>query len=435
VVFRYPLHTQLVSFFLVGMTLLLLFSSCDLPGPSDAKGTSVGCSKTHCATSEAAPGSGGNHLIDTWNNIHLFQTFDYNISDPLAVAKRYDFVWGARSDHVAAWRAGNPNISLSYYISFNRDGGNFSGDQTPHSLAYWKVSHPDWILYKCDQVTPAYAFGDPDIPFDFSNPAIVQWQVQTYAQPASVSGYDAIAADNVSLQNYPGACGVYKNGQWVQLYSGQRNDPHWQANIINWLGRMQKGLHSLKHPLALIANFSLNGRPADDPVVQQVLNNVDGVLDEEGFTNYGSGYLTGNQWLQKVQFIEEVQKQHKPYYIINEFPSVGRAELQWAIASYLMGKEHSAALFISTIQGYGTALRYDEYGAQIGSPEGPMYQSQHVYWRAYSNGLSIVNPDANDTYTITLNGARKYTDLYGNSVGPTLTMPPHSGVVLLLDNS
>src|SRR5439155_5684487 len=129
--------------------------------------------------------------------IHLFQTFDYNISDPATIAKRYDFVWGGQSDHVAAFRASNPGMSISYYIPFHRDEGTFPGGRMQHDLAYWEVTHPDWILYKCDRVTPAFEFGGPDTPLDFSNPALVPWQIQTYAQPASVSGYDAIAADNI----------------------------------------------------------------------------------------------------------------------------------------------------------------------------------------------------------------------------------------------
>lgn len=373
-------------------------------------------------------------LIDTWDNIHLFQTFDYNISNPSTIAKHYDFIWGTQFDHVAALRAGNPNIFLSYYIPFNRDGGIFPDNSSikDHNLTYWQAAHPDWILYKCDRVTPAYAFGDPTIPLDFANPALISWQIKTYAQPASVSGYDAIAADNVSLQNNFGACGIYKNGQWVQHYTGRLDDPQWRADVIYWLKQMQQALHQLQHPLALIPNFYQDDLPLSNPQIQQIMSNVDGVLDEEGFTDSGRGYPSASLWVQKVQFIENIQKLHKPYYIINQFPSVGQAEIQWSIASYLMGKEHTAALFISTIQGYGTALWHNEYGVQIGSPDGPMHQVQHVYLRKYSNGLSIVNPSATETATVTLNAVSHYTDLYGNSVGQTVTMPPHAGIVLLL---
>jgi Hypothetical glycosyl hydrolase family 15 len=413
----HPLNGQRLPYWLAGLVLLLIFSSCT-PFYSRSGTTSDD-------TPRIRP------FIDTWNNIHLFQSFDYKISDPAAISNHYDFVWGAEVDHVAAFRAGNPNIFISYYIPFNRDHGTFSNNGAYHDLAYWKAVHPDWVLYKCDRVTPAYEFGDPTMPLDFANPALLSWQIQTYAQPASESGYDGIAADNLDLQNQFGACGVYKNGQWLQRYTGQPDEPQWRTDVINWLTRMQQALHHLRHPLALISNFSLDDLSSSDPLIQQVVSHIDGMVDEEGFTRYGDGYLTDINWLQRIQFIESMQKQHKPYYIINQFPAVSYAEIQWALASYLMGKEHAAALFISTIQGYGADLRYDEYNIQIGSPKGPMYQMQNVYMRDYSHGLSIVNPSATDNYTITLNADSHYRDVSGNAVGQTITMPPHSGMVLL----
>ena len=421
------LLSRLLPYWLAGLAFLLILSGCDFLG-TNSKPTiiTVPAQPTHSST-----GAGIRHFIDSWDNIHLLLSFDYKISDPAPVAQHYDFVWGAEADHVSAYRSANPAIFLTYNVPFHRDKGTFSDEKAYHDLTYWKTVQPDWVLYKCDRITPAYEFGDPNMPLDFANPALVSWQIQTYAQLASESGYDGIAADNMNLQNLFGACGVYKNGQWVQRYTGQYDDPQWSADVITWLTRMQQALHRLRHPLALIPNLGIDDLSPSDPLMQQVLSHIDGMEDEEGFTRYGDGYLTGGAWLQRIQLIESVQEQHKPYYIINQFPSVDHAEIQWALASYLMGKEHSAALFISTSQGYGVDLRYDEYNLQIGSPKGPMYQTQNVYMRDYSHGLSIVNPSAADSYTVTLKADSHYRDVSGNPVGQTITMPPHSGMVLL----
>jgi hypothetical protein len=263
---------------------------------------------------------------------------------------------------------------------------------------------------------------------------VLSWQVQTYAQQASAIGYDGIDADNLNLQNLFGACGNYKNGTWVQRYNGQVNDTQWIADIITWLTRMQQALHSLPHPLALIPNLSLAPLSPDDPQTQQVLKHIDGVLDEGGFTLYSQGYLTDGDWLQRIQFIQSAQKMHKPYYIVNQFPplSVNSNEIQWALASYLMSNEHLSALFISTRQGYGGDTRYDEYNAPIGSPINEMYPGQNVYWRDFSNGRVIVNPSATVTYTVSLNvPSGHFVDLYGHSIGQTITLSPHTGSVLL----
>ncbi len=418
-----PLIRQKLCYFLTGLVLFLILSSC---ASARNSGTSQG------------PGEKLRSFIDTWNNIHIIQSFDYNISDPAALAKLYDFVWGAEVNHVAAFRSNNPSIFLSYYIPFHADWGTFSDNTTLHDLAYWKSVHPNWILYRCDRITPAYEPDYSNIPLDFANPAVVSWQIETYAKPASENGYDGIAADNLDLKNRYSACGVYVNGKWVRRYTGQLNDPQWRTDVIAWLTQMQQALHSLQHPLALIPNLALNDLSPSDPQIQQIVNHVDGVVDESGFTDGGERYLTDSEWMQRIQFMEDFQKQHKPYYVVDQFHQsspISHEELQWALASYLMGKEHLAALFISTYQGYGSDTRYSEYNAHIGSPVGNLYLSQGVYWRKYSNGLSIVNASSTNTYTVTLDAANQYIDLYGKPIiGHEVTMPPHSGMVLLINS-
>ena len=266
------------------------------------------CNGAHCAVSGTVPG--GRATIDTWNNIHLFQSFDYHVQNPASIAPYYDFIWGADASKVNAFRAGNPNITLSYYISFFRDSGFFGRSDMHQSLSYWKSVHPDWILYQCDRTTPAYEDGQLNVvPFDFSNPDLVAWQIQNYALPASQRGYDAIAADNLNMENLIGACGSYnKNGQWVQRYSGESNDPKWRADVLAWTTRMQQRLHSLQHPLALIPNLGIGAIPLVDTYVQQVVRHVDAILDESGFTNYGHGYVTDGDW-QQMMHLSRTHKQ------------------------------------------------------------------------------------------------------------------------------
>ena len=441
--FMRSLEKRLV-YSLVSLSLFFLLSGC-IPFESQsgqkidasATETPIGVTVPSCEPNCNTPGLRG--IADTWNNIHLFQSFDYNIQNPTPIARYYNFVWGASPSKVTAFRAGNPSMFISYYIPFHRDNGTFADADLgrQHDLNYWQSLHPDWILYKCDRTTPAIEYDNPNIPFDFTNPAFVQWQVQTYAQPASTNGYDAIAADNLNMENLFGACGFYKNGQWVQRYTGKTLDPQWQSDILNWVTAMQTALHALPHPLALIPNFSAGPIPLSNTIISKVVEHVDGILDEGGFTDYGSGYLTGDKWLHEIQFIRGVQtQQQKPYYISNEFKSdtLDHSEIQWALASYLMSKEHSSSLFITNIsnnqQNYGADRRYIEYNAPIGKPASEMYFSQNVYWRDYSNGLVVVNSSDTTTYTVKTS-ASTYVDLYGNHVNQTFSIPPHSGMVLI----
>lgn len=427
--FRGATHRKQFSLWLTrlltGFVFLCILSSCT-PTPSTGS--------KHLLTLTPVVKYGFRPFIDTWNNIHTFQTFDYNISDPASIASRYDFVWGANVEHVAAIRAGNPNIFITYYIPFHVDWGTFARNDARQNVAYWKKVHPDWILYKCDRVTPAYEFHHANVPLDFANPAVVAWQVATYALPASEAGYDGIAADNLDMQNLFGGCGFFQNGKWVQRYTGQPDDPQWRADVITWLTLMQASLHRLSHPLALIPNLGLETLSLTDPQWQQVVNHIDGLADEEGFTNDSRGYLTDGLWQQRVQFMEMLQQAGKPYYVVNQFPRsspINQQEFQWAVASYLMGKEHYASVFVSTYQDYGNDSWYAQYDADIGTPSGAMYQAQNVYFRQYSHGLSIVNPGSTLAYTVFLGSKETYKDLYGLSMGQTVTLGPHTGLVLL----
>src|SRR5690348_13690524 len=82
-----------------------------VPGDTPVGITVPGCRLASCTN--LSPVAGVRPFIDTWENIHVFQTFDRNVSDVGASAKSYDFVWGALPGNVDAYRASNPNILLS----------------------------------------------------------------------------------------------------------------------------------------------------------------------------------------------------------------------------------------------------------------------------------------------------------------------------------
>ena len=370
--------------------------------------------------------------VDTWNNIHPMLMFDGYITDPTGVAPRYDVVSSAKWYNVSQYRSTNPNMFLTYYMPFHRDNGTFRSILATLPLNQWKATHPSWILYKCDRKTPAYEFGDAEVPLDFSNPDVLNFQMQTYGIPASQSGYDGITVDNLNMENLFGACGTYQNGKWVQRYSGKYNDGRWEQDAVNWIIAMQQALHNLPHPMAMILNLGYGpSLTPTSPLIQQVLTHSDGILDEAGFTHYGSAFLTDQYWLQAIQLSNIEQNAGKPFYIIDNFPVLNRANMQWALSTYLMAKGHYCNLFVSTTQNYGIDAWHSEYSAQIGSPTGAMFASQHVYWRNYTHGVTIVNPSSKSTFKVTLNASLSYVDLYGNSVGSTVVLPPHSGIVLL----
>ncbi len=382
----------------------------------------------------ATGGSGANggssgtvDFIDTYDAVHAFLTFDYGVTDVATAATHADYVWGSDEPKITEYRAStNPGIVLSRYIPFTRD------PEASHDLAYWQSAHPDWVLYQCDQMTPAYEFGDPNVPLDITNPAVVDWQVTSYAVPAAAAGYDMIAADNFTLTNAFGACGVFQGGQWKALYDGTA-DPQYTADVLGWAKAFSTRLHALSpKPLGLIPNFQIGATPATDSDVVKLVSSVDAILDECGFSGCGGSYPSASTWLNIVKFAEYVQAQGKAYFALNEFnqsPPLANADVQWALASYLMSKEHASAIFTSGVQQYGGDNWRPEYAAAIGPPCGAMKSTQGVYAREYKHGYAIVNPTGQGaTFTLP---AGSFEDLYGGAMGGSVPLGAGTGLVLL----
>ncbi len=365
-------------------------------------------------------------FLDSHDGIHPFLTFDYDVTDFAMAAMHADFIWGADQANIAAYRASsNPKIVLSSYIPFTRD------PDGSHDLAYWQGLHPDWVLYQCDQKTPAYEFGDPNVPLDISNPDVVAWQVSSYGVPAAAAGYDAIAADNYVLTNEFAACGIFENGQWTALYTGT-TDPKYTTDVLAWVRTFGQNLHALRpKPLGLIPNFSLSGTPSTDPNVATLVAAIDGILDEGGFTDYGSGFPSESDWTSIVSLAEAVQAQGKGYFSVNQQSgtTVQTADIQWAVASYLMSKEHAAGIYVSGQQQYGGDNWQAEYAAKIGTPCGAMQKAHGMYSRLFQTGLSLVNPTTGSIdFTLPTGG---WQDLYGKSQSGTVTMAADTGMVLV----
>jgi hypothetical protein len=362
----------------------------------------------------------------TFDGIHVFQTFDGYVpwKDAKAHGVRYDMVWGAGVP--GNWSQSNPSILNMWYIPMTTDG-----DQK-NTLDWWLAFHPDWIVYKCDGVTPAWSQGLPQIPLDISNPDAVAWQIQTYATKAEAQGYSGMAADLVGFGNLNHACGVWMNGLWVQKFSGQSSDPAWTQAVQNWASYAHTYLHSLPRPLLLAANHVPTHASLGDPNEQAILANIDIDDDEAGFSNFGGGPASDAQFNSEVGWMRYTQSIGHAYMVTDRWKtaSVTAAQLDWSIATYLMGKRGAASLDVVDSHGYGYEYYYPQYNASIGHACGKMYAAQGVYLRRYSGGLAIVNTKPGQSFTVNLPQAA-YTSIEGGAVQSPVLVGGSTGMVLL----
>lgn len=405
----------------------------------------------------------------SYGRIALAQIFDYFPNDGTTMsaaqisadAGRYDTVWGSFDPQ--PWRSNNPQALVSRYYLMEEDSVAISG----HGLQWWQQNHPDWILYACDSngnptQDIAYSPGNgfADVPLDFDNPAVVQYQIEQSLIPyALANGYNAIAIDNVEFNDFmeggnpelgqtvkPGeyACGYYDtSGAFVKVYQSP-NDPQWTADTLNWMERAYSAAHAAG--LAVLVNHPI-GTPGDANE-QALLNDADVVLDESGFSAYGTyvNQTSGSILTTTYKYMEWVQSQGKAFVVIDRYAFSGESEptpdqVEYSIATYLLGNEGNAELYVnannSAGTGYGSEQYHQEYATPIGAPCAPMYggsayssTSASIYYRRFAGGMVVVNAGSTAPESATLPSNHVYTDIEGRTVTDPLTVNSNDAYVL-----
>jgi len=370
----------------------------------------------------------------SWRNssqgIHSFMVFDSGLNDTgiQGAAQYTDFVWGGH--HPTVWTAASPSTAVSQYIPYNRD------PEASRTLSWWKANYPSWVIYRCDKVSPATIDPtDTNIPLDITNPDVVTWQVSNYAVPAKKAGFSALAVDNFDLQNDQGACGVWRHNmtQWVTLYNPSHASAYAQAQI-RWLQSFHKSLKALG--LLLIPNYCISTLPYNSSTALAVLSAVDGVLDERGYTGWGSGFIGQAEWQNVLGWSRVLQQNGKGYYVINEWGTSSKSPTfearNWIVASYLCGNEGSSALWMGCIQCYGWYNPQPEYSLDIGMALGQADQQTNGVWqRVFQRGLVLLNPVGAVITNTSLQKGQEYEDSAGTQYSGSVTLQPGSGLVLI----
>lgn len=373
--------------------------------------------------------------------IQLGLAFDYNATNPRSIAKEVSYVFGG---HFLDWNFGfyPSGPRLDGYLPFDVDP--YPQTYPGNSLTDWQQTHPDWLVYRCDRVTPAsfgYGNTNTNVPLDFSNPAVRAWQVEQAAALLR-GGAQGIALDDFNFTNYAGRCGVYRNGAWTPLGYPRRGriNGRFTADMMTFLADISHQV-TQEFPTAKIAvNMSPSGSGLRD--VEAVTPFIDTDFDEAGFTGYGAQNLSGSAWRQEVRALQYLNEHGKAVDVngivaASSDRAVTRAEANWVLANYLLvkGKRTYTYIYAGNHTGFGSspsgyASFYDRrmYHLPIGYPTSPIVPYGGVYARGYSNGITIVNPSPRNPQTVSLGGT--YSDMFGRRYR-SVTLRPTSAIVLL----
>lgn len=390
-----------------------------------------------------------------------FQVFDAWGSPRVSVAaaeadgSRYSLIWGARPGMASAWRHNNSSLIATYYMPQETDASYVSWGGIGHNLAWWQANHPDWVLYSCTASgtptkIPAYVGSLPqNIPLDIHNPAVVQYQVNLAANYALKNGYNGLAYDEVLFQNIGGvsagtgayACGIYQNGTFVRRYAG-KTDVAWANDTVAWV----KAAHAIakSHNLKLVVNHPAGVYTNANEAA--LLANVDVDLNETGYADYSNYTKSTSLFKATLDWTRYAQAHGAAPVTIDKFyqsSAVTPTQVEYGVATYLMGNEGGSGLFISNNPGYGVEQFHNEYDVNYGTPCGAYYggsatnsSSPDLWYRRYSNAFVVVNggSTSRSSEVAKLPAGHTYRDLEGRPVSNPLTVGNHDAYVLLTTN-
>jgi hypothetical protein len=429
-------------------------------GGGTAGGTSVPPPGTGPAapSPSSAPGQPAS-FADTTGRVGLFQEFD-RLMSPGQIqsdAPRYDAVWGANDPQ--AWLSLHPGMLVSRYFIPQEDRSVLS----EHDLAWWQANHPEWILYACDANNNpthdlAYWAGvdRADVPLDFHNPAVVDYQVrQLNGASAIANGHNALAIDQIvfvdamvggnpnfgqTVKKGEYACGIWENGTFVRRYSGL-HDPKWTDDMVAFVKTARQIVSTdstlAPHHLKIIINHPLGS--ISDANEQTLFANIDGIVDENGYT-HGGDYTSAsraNLFKSTTDYLLYAQNHGLAVYIIDQFGAadITPQQREYAVAAYFMVNQSRAYMYMSPAVG-GSEHNYPEYSATLGTPCGAYYGGPHIYYRRYANGLVVLNSGSlpATAESAALPSGHTYTDIDGRKVTNPLSVASNDGYVLQTSN-
>lgn len=351
---------------------------------------------------------------DSSDGVHPFIVFDDHV-DPQDT-RNISFVWAATKP---AWS--QTHAVTSHYIAMV--------DAQP--VEYWQRVKPEWILYRCDRVTPAFYSTSPDAPLDFSNPDVVTYMATNRTAGATTN---AIAVDMMYLYNAGQACGVWSSdGQWVPKFTGSTWDDAFTDAVLSFAE--QFGAQVREQGFLFVGNICRAGDPWYGDKTARLIRAIDAFLCESGFSGAGTGLLTDDDWVSRVETAYKLQQEGKAFFPVNEWGGEPDCmTVQYLLASYYMSNLGSTGVYITQLGHYGFPNWWPQYDMYIGAPVDSrmhLIAEQEPWQRRFAHGIVLVNHHANTTATIKMSAGGK--DVCGNAfeAGKTYTLTPATAHIVV----
>jgi hypothetical protein len=329
------------------------------------------------------------------------------------------FIWGGASTSHALG---------SKYYPMDRDMNR------SHDIAWYRANFADAVAYRCDGTTPATTFAynwGSYTPIDVTNSRVRNYVFKTFLKPALAQGERVIALDNVSLRNPGGRCGVYRDGKWVRLFTGEARDPAFENSVFDWIGWLRKQIHEEGGQLAL--NAKVDSTELES--TRRLISLADVWLLEAGFTRDCAERVSDDQWRARLE-LSQWAAARMPWIDLDKSCASPQAlddsEAQWIVSNFLLAKGSQSFLGVVHDGEPNKMLRYPAaLNPPVGRPVGEAVATQGGGMaRQFTKGLVVVNPSSKGPLLFQVPQG-KWSDIRGRTVSGTVLLAKTSAMVLL----
>jgi len=305
-------------------------------------------------------------------------------------------------------KAANPNIIVLAYKQFGFINQFGSGNGASSSGVPWEqaVNHPEWFIK--DANGNDILAGDAwflHLANVYDDNYVKAWADDVVPELVA-NGWDGVLMDDVDPAGYPGYPAAVER---AMSYIGPRVQAAHKlaiANIGDWVNNMDTGIGWLKY--------------------------LSGAM-EEHWTKWGDyagdGYRDPMRWQWHLQEMQRTLAMGKMFFAVAQGPANDDADARYTLASLLLASDGQPYFQFSVCN--RQQAWFPEYSYDLGTAKGSYSEdSQGVFWRWYSRGVVVVNP--NDTSaTVSFGGSYSGSGLT-HATGAT--MPAHTGLILLSDS-
>lgn len=294
----------------------------------------------------------------------------------------------------------------------------------PAGIGYCEAdeNHPDWFLLDPSGRRFEYSGYAGHWQMDVGNPAYQQAWADNVIASSTASGFDGIFMDNALFP-----CDAFHEGTCSPKYP---TDEAFQDAYRSMLANTRADFTAAG--LKTVANLS--DARLYEGAWDTYTEHLDGGFDEWWLTfddgNLLSEYPEG--WSRQVAEIATNEARGKITWVQPHFTPGTDQPFRYALASYLMATNNSAALAeVGATDGYSDPTPWHpEYDWNLGTATGPYRAvATNVFRRDFTCGTAVVNANRTGSARVTVQLGGSYTDHNSNTV-TSVALPGTSGSVL-----